>query len=206
MCAPLVRRRDYAKLSPNAVVPNSNEVSDLRGSGLVQPRLSRGVQFFRLLSDARPANLPGMDPSAPSQTIASSGEILPPDPRLAAAPAGLPALTSSGQATLEAAQVLAKKATAPATLPACNADWTHFAPMVRRARLCASPGGAGNRWRLPRQPGRNPRPHHHPPRAVGPGEDASVQRSAVELGASRHPGPAAGRVADAWPMTTAISQ
>ena len=37
-----------------------------------------------------------------------------------------PALTPSGQAALAAAQVLARKATAAATLRAYKADWTHF--------------------------------------------------------------------------------
>ena len=45
--------------------------------------------------------------------------------------AGLPALedmpTAAGQAALDAAQALARRATAPATLRAYRADWSHYA-------------------------------------------------------------------------------
>jgi integrase len=43
-----------------------------------------------------------------------------------AAPMSAPVLTAEGAAALEAAEVLARKASAPATLRAYKADWTHF--------------------------------------------------------------------------------
>jgi hypothetical protein len=64
-----------------------------------------------------------MTESAPSQTLTTAADILPPDAR----PSAVPALTPAGEAALAAAQALAKKATAPATLRAYKADWTHFA-------------------------------------------------------------------------------
>jgi len=68
-----------------------------------------------------------MTESAPSQTLATEADILPPDARQSAAPRAVPALTPAGEAALAAAQALAKKATAPATLRAYKADWAHFA-------------------------------------------------------------------------------
>lgn len=65
---------------------------------------------------------------------AGTGEILPPnpgDPRLMA-PSVAP--TPAGQAALALAQALAQKATAPATLRAYKADWTHF------SQWCAAHG------------------------------------------------------------------
>jgi integrase len=67
-----------------------------------------------------------MDVTSPNRTLAGPGEILPPEAAAAAAAAALPALTPAGEAALAAAQALAKKATAPATLRAYKADWTHF--------------------------------------------------------------------------------
>jgi len=68
--------------------------------------------------------------SAPAP-VAASGEILPPE----TAPAALPARpTAAGQAALAAAGALARRATAPATLRAYKADWTHF------AQWCAAHG------------------------------------------------------------------
>ena len=64
-----------------------------------------------------------MDPVTPRRTISETGDILPPD-RAATSAALAP--TPAGQAALAAAQALAKKATAPATLRAYKADWTHF--------------------------------------------------------------------------------
>jgi integrase len=65
-----------------------------------------------------------MDVKPPNRTLAGPGEILPPAAAAAAVPA---ALTPAGEAALAAAQALAKKATAPATLRAYRADWAHFA-------------------------------------------------------------------------------
>jgi integrase len=64
-----------------------------------------------------------MDPSRFDLTISRPVEVLPPIPN--ADPAG--ASTVAGQAALAAAQALARKAAAPATLRAYKADWTHFA-------------------------------------------------------------------------------
>jgi integrase len=85
-----------------------------------------------------------MDRTAWSRGRAGASHILPPEPRetatidiaLVATPAGQAALvaTPAGQAALVAAQMLAKQATAPATLRAYKADWTHF------ARWCATHG------------------------------------------------------------------
>jgi integrase len=75
-----------------------------------------------------------MDVKAPNRALAGPADILPPDARDTAAPARLPALSTAGQAALAAAQALAKQATAPATLRAYKADWTHF------ARWCAEHG------------------------------------------------------------------
>ena len=66
-----------------------------------------------------------MDQSPPNRAIAAPGEILPPEADPTAVAAAL-ALTPAGEAALAAAQALAKKATAPATLRAYKADWTHF--------------------------------------------------------------------------------
>jgi hypothetical protein len=75
-----------------------------------------------------------MDVKAPNRAIAGPADIRPPDARDTAASARLPALSTAGEAALAAAQALAKQATAPATLRAYKADWTHF------ARWCAEHG------------------------------------------------------------------
>src|ERR1700721_164908 len=91
------------------------------------------MQLFALLSAPPPTTLRGMDESAPSQTLTPAADILPPAPRSPAAAAAL-ALPPAGEAALAAAQVLAKKATAAATLRAYKADWTHF------SQWCAAHG------------------------------------------------------------------
>ena len=65
-----------------------------------------------------------MDPKAPNRSIVIATDSPPPD---GGPTASVPALTQAGQAALAAAQALARKATAPATLRAYKADWTHFA-------------------------------------------------------------------------------
>jgi integrase len=75
-----------------------------------------------------------MAESAPSQTLTMAADILPPDPRSQAAAAAVPALTPAGEAARAAAQALARNATAPATLRAYKADWTHF------SQWCAAHG------------------------------------------------------------------
>ena len=67
-----------------------------------------------------------MDAQPPNRTRAAPPAILPPEAPDGAALALVPDLTPAGQAALEAAQALAKKATAAATLRAYKADWTHF--------------------------------------------------------------------------------
>ena len=67
-----------------------------------------------------------MDAQPPNRTRAAPPAILPPEAPDGAALARVPDLTPAGQAALEAAQALAKKATAAATLRAYKADWTHF--------------------------------------------------------------------------------
>ena len=68
-----------------------------------------------------------MEDIAPTQTPARLGEILPPGSGPVADVPGVPVPSPAGQAALDAAQALAKQATAPATLRAYKADWTHFA-------------------------------------------------------------------------------
>ena len=75
-----------------------------------------------------------MDAPASSRGRAGARHILPPEPRKAATVAIAVVPTPAGQAALAAAQALAKQATAPATLRAYKADWTHF------ARWCADHG------------------------------------------------------------------
>src|SRR3978361_695019 len=64
-----------------------------------------------------------MEPTPPHRSLVTRPEILPPADSSSTALA----LAPSGAAALAAAQVLAKKAAAPATLRAYKADWTHFA-------------------------------------------------------------------------------
>ena len=66
-----------------------------------------------------------------NQTLAGSGEILPPDTGPTTV-AGVP--TPAGEAALAAAQAFAGRATAAATLRAYKADWTHF------SQWCATHG------------------------------------------------------------------
>ena len=116
-----------------------------------------------------------------------------------ATPRHSPSLTAagpnpSGHAALAAAQALARKAAAPATLRAYKADWQRYAGWCARG-LRRGAGRAGHRRRLSRQPRRQPRPHHHhPPPVVRARQDAPFQRPALEPGASGHPGPVAGPV------------
>ena len=73
-----------------------------------------------------------MDHATPNRTITATGDILPPE----TAPATVaPALTPAGQAALDTAQALAKRATAPATLRAHKADWTHFSQWCAAAPM-----------------------------------------------------------------------
>jgi integrase len=82
------------------------------------------VQFVGLLSATGAATLCLMDPTAPNQAVTIAAAVLPPEQALAAS---VPALTPAGQAALATAQALAQQATAPATLRAYKADWSHFA-------------------------------------------------------------------------------
>ena len=63
---------------------------------------------------------------AANAVLVRHGEILPPEAATPPVAAAAPALTPAGEAALAVAQALAKKATAPATLRAYKADWTHF--------------------------------------------------------------------------------
>ena len=64
-----------------------------------------------------------MESKPPHRVLAGPDTIRPPD----AADIMLPAPTPAGEAALAAAQALAKRATATATLRAYRADWTHYA-------------------------------------------------------------------------------
>jgi hypothetical protein len=87
---------------------------------VVAPIISRVVQLDGLLSAAGPANLACMDPATPNRAVTITA-----DRGLPEAPVATP--TAAGQAALAAAQALARQATAPATLRAYKADWTHYA-------------------------------------------------------------------------------
>ena len=67
-----------------------------------------------------------MDDLAPIQTITPTGDLMPPDAGETEVNAALPTPTQASAAALAAAQTLAKKATAAATLRAYKDDWTHF--------------------------------------------------------------------------------
>ncbi len=67
-----------------------------------------------------------MDDRAPIQTITPTRDRMPPDAGETAVVTTLLTPTQAGAAALAAAQALAKKATAAATLRAYKADWTHF--------------------------------------------------------------------------------
>jgi hypothetical protein len=67
-----------------------------------------------------------VDDSAPIQTIAAAGDQMQPDASETSVAAALPTLCQSGAAALAAAQALAKKTKATATLRAYKADGTHF--------------------------------------------------------------------------------
>ncbi len=137
-----------------------------------------------------------MDAVTAIRRLPGPGLIPPHDAGEAVAASETP-LTAEGQAALAAAQVMARKSAAASTLRAYKADWTHFAALVRQARLCPCSRRTRNRGRLPRQSCRQPRAHHHPPAPVRAGQDAPLQRPAVEPRAPRHPGAAAGRAAHA---------
>ena len=68
-----------------------------------------------------------MNEIRPQQTISQTGDRLSPDGSVTTATSAVPVPTPAGQAALAAAQVLARKAAAPATLRAYKADWMHFA-------------------------------------------------------------------------------
>ena len=71
----------------------------------------------------------------PNRATAAAAEIVP-------APPTVPALSqpnAMGQAALEAAQALGRKATAPATLRAYRADWTHYAAWCAAAGFTPVP-------------------------------------------------------------------
>jgi site-specific recombinase XerD len=75
-----------------------------------------------------------MDATASSRAGQGRPHILPPEPQEAATVDIAMAPTPAGQAALAAAQMLAKQATAPATLRAYKADGTNF------SRWCATHG------------------------------------------------------------------
>jgi hypothetical protein len=79
-----------------------------------------------LLFHRSAAILAAMIESTPPLATAAPAGLLPPETALAVAD-GPPPVTPGGQAALAAAQALARKATAAATLRAYQADWTHYA-------------------------------------------------------------------------------
>jgi hypothetical protein len=103
---------------------------------------------------------------------------LPPNWRLVQAGEILPPASGAGAA----AAVL--------SVPTPKPTGRIFPGGVPRTGLARSPPHP-HRRRLSRQPGRQPCPRHDPPPAVRTRQNAPLQRSAVEPGAPRHPGPAA---------------
>jgi hypothetical protein len=77
-----------------------------------------------------------MDPATPKRAISVTADILAPDQ---VPITSVPALTPAGQAALEAARAIARKATAPATLRAYKADWTHYAAWCAAHGVVAVP-------------------------------------------------------------------
>ena len=67
-----------------------------------------------------------MRDSPPDDTAPAAGDAAPARPGLPRRPP-VPAPTAAGQAALDAARALGRKAAAPATLRAYKADWTHYA-------------------------------------------------------------------------------
>jgi integrase len=80
-----------------------------------------------------------MDANPMNRPLASPLEIRPPEPGEIARPMPSAALTPAGEAALAAAQALAKKANAPATLRAYKADWMHFAQWCAERGFVAVP-------------------------------------------------------------------
>ena len=72
-----------------------------------------------------------------NRTPALSGDIVPTAPERLENAAAMP--TEAGLAALAAAQALARKAAAPATLRAYRADWTHYAAWCARAGFTPVP-------------------------------------------------------------------
>jgi hypothetical protein len=88
--------------------------------------LRRGGDLGARLAASREGDtLPAMNRPVLHRALAGPAEILPPDSTTAVA-AVLAVLSPSGEAALAAAQDLARRAAAPATLRAYKADWTHF--------------------------------------------------------------------------------
>jgi len=83
-----------------------------------------------------------MDAKPPIRTRAGPGEILPPNAGDTTLTAPSTALTPAGAAALAAAQALAQKATAAATLRAYKADWTHFSQWCAAHGFVAVPAAA----------------------------------------------------------------
>ena len=125
-----------------------------------------------------------------------AADILLPDPMPATS---IPALTPAGQAALDAAQVMARKATAPATLRAYKADWTHFSQWCAAHGFVAVPAAPATVGAYLASLAASHAPTTIRRRLGALGENAPIQRPGVEPGASRHPGTAAGRTAHPWP-------
>jgi integrase len=94
-----------------------------RGQGIMDRQRFSGARAvdFPVQGGTRhlpPAHFPGLS------AVPIAAAVLPPEQALAAS---VPALTPAGQAALATAQALAQQATAPATLRAYKADWTHYA-------------------------------------------------------------------------------
>ena len=121
--------------------------------------------------------LPGMadDPPVPTPDADPQAEHLP------ALPAGP---SAAGQAALAEAQRLARQATAPATLRAYRADWQHFADWCARAGFVPVPAEPAVVGAYLASLADSHAPEHHPPSPRRTGQDAPVQRPAMEPGAS----------------------
>ena len=138
-----------------------------------------------------------MPTSAPiPRSITTADEILPPETALGSRRRHRRA--AAGQAALAAAQTLARQATAAATLRAYKADWTHFSAWCAAHGFLAAPAAPATVGAYLASLADSHAPTTIRRRLAALGK-IPVQRSAMEPGASRHPGSAARRAPDQWP-------
>ena len=137
--------------------------------------------------------------SARHHQLASQDVILPPEEKPTAGTSAALAPTPAGQAALAAAQALAKKATAPATLRAYKADWTHFSQWCAAHGFVAVPAAPATVGAYLASLADSHAPTTIRRRLSALGKMHRFNDLAWNPAPSRHPGSAAGRAADACP-------